>query len=74
MDGFIVQSVVQVGKGSASGIITDDSETLGLDNWVLGSWRDMSNSRQEQRKLELIEWVTCRGFCQFIGQSKLMQF
>ena len=32
MDGFIVQSVVQVGSGSASGIITDDSETLGLDN------------------------------------------
>ena len=27
-----VQSVVQVGSASASGIITDDSETLGLDN------------------------------------------
>jgi hypothetical protein len=24
---------VQVGSGSASGIITLDSETLGLDNW-----------------------------------------
>jgi hypothetical protein len=33
VDGFIVQSVVQVGNGSASGIITDDSETLGLDNF-----------------------------------------
>ena len=33
MDGFIVQSVVQVGNGSASGVITDDSETPGLDNW-----------------------------------------
>jgi len=33
MDGFIVESVVQVGNGSASGIITDDSETLGLDNF-----------------------------------------
>ena len=31
-DGFSVQSVVQTGNGSASGIITDDSETLGLDN------------------------------------------
>jgi len=25
--------VVQVGSGSASGIITDDSETFGLVNW-----------------------------------------
>ena len=33
MDGFIVQSVMQVGNGSASGIITDDLETLGLDNY-----------------------------------------
>jgi hypothetical protein len=33
MDGFIVQSVVQVGNGSASGIITDDSESLGLNNF-----------------------------------------
>jgi hypothetical protein len=24
-----------VGIGSASGVITDDSETLGLDNWKL---------------------------------------
>lgn len=31
-NGLEVQSVVQVGSGSASGIITDDSETLGLDN------------------------------------------
>lgn len=31
-DGLKVQSVVQVGVGNASGIITDDSETLGLDN------------------------------------------
>jgi len=31
-DGFSVQSVVQLGSGRASGIITDDSETLGLDN------------------------------------------
>ena len=31
-DGFNVQSVVQFGIGSASGIITDDSETLWLDN------------------------------------------
>jgi hypothetical protein len=31
-DGFSVQSVVQVGSETASGIITDDSETLGLDN------------------------------------------
>lgn len=30
--GWEVQSVVQVGSGSASGIITDDSETLVLDN------------------------------------------
>jgi hypothetical protein len=33
MDGFIVQSVVQVGNVSTSGIITDDSETFGLDNF-----------------------------------------
>jgi hypothetical protein len=33
MDGFNVESVVQVGNGSASGIITDDSETLGLDKF-----------------------------------------
>ena len=31
-DGLNVQNVVQVGSGSAFGIITDDSETLGLDN------------------------------------------
>jgi hypothetical protein len=31
-DGLKVQSVVQVGGGSASGIINNDSETLGLDN------------------------------------------
>jgi hypothetical protein len=34
-DGLNVQSVVQVGIGSASGVITDDSETLGLDDWEL---------------------------------------
>jgi hypothetical protein len=33
MDGFIVQSVMQVGNGRESGIITYDSETLGLDNF-----------------------------------------
>jgi hypothetical protein len=27
---------VQVGNGSTSGIIGDDSETLGLDNWEFG--------------------------------------
>ena len=31
-DGFSDQSVVQLGRGSASGIITDDSEALGPDN------------------------------------------
>jgi len=31
-DELNVQSVVQVGRGSTSGIIADDSETLGLDN------------------------------------------
>ena len=31
-DGFSVQSVVQLGSGSASAIITNDSERLGLDN------------------------------------------
>jgi hypothetical protein len=30
--GFSVQSVVQFGRGSASGIITNDSETLGPGN------------------------------------------
>lgn len=34
-DGLRVQSVVQVGGGSAFGIITDDSETLGLVTWNL---------------------------------------
>ena len=33
--GFIVQSVVQVGNGSACGIITDDSET----DWITLSLR-----------------------------------
>jgi len=31
-DGFDVQRVVQLGSGRTSGIITDDSETFGLDN------------------------------------------
>jgi hypothetical protein len=31
-DGYNVQSVMRLGNGSASRIITDDSETLGLDN------------------------------------------
>jgi hypothetical protein len=33
MDGLTVQCVVQVGHVSASGLIADDSETLGLDNF-----------------------------------------
>jgi hypothetical protein len=33
--GLNVWSAVQVGIGSASGAITDDSETDGLDNWEL---------------------------------------
>jgi hypothetical protein len=49
MDGFIVESVVQVGNGSASGIITDDSETLGLDNFevelVEGTYRTPDRGR-----------------------------
>jgi hypothetical protein len=31
-DGLIVYSVVQVGSGGTPGVITDDSETLWLDN------------------------------------------
>ena len=31
-DGLSVQSVVQVGSGDTVGVITDDSETFGLDN------------------------------------------
>jgi hypothetical protein len=31
-DGFSVQYVLKLESGSAEGIITDDSETLGLDN------------------------------------------
>jgi len=47
---------MQVGSGSTSGIITDDSETPGLDNLefevVGGTW---GNSRWGQRELEWVD-------------------
>jgi hypothetical protein len=53
-DGFNVYSVVQVGSLSASGLITVDSETLGLDNLELevdvGTW----DCRHGQNKFKWI--------------------
>jgi hypothetical protein len=53
-DGIIVYSVVQVGSGSASVIITADFETLGVDNLEfevdVGTW----DCRHGQHKFKWI--------------------
>jgi hypothetical protein len=52
-------SVVQMGGGGTSGVITGDSDTNGLDNLgVHGSWREKASSLIAQYNTTLITYCT----------------
>jgi hypothetical protein len=65
-DGLKVRSVVQMGVGNAFGIITNDSETLGLDNLefdLVGGRMELQTGASKVRIefLSLLYWP-CRCF------------